>query len=168
MSFYPWNYRCKTFQKEFCTRIPKSSNQDVISNKDIGLIGQFWSSSMKLALERGLSWSWWYGSWIHTYLCNQYLSPLMLWVWILLRQGVLDSTLWDKVCQLLAAVRWFSPGTPVSSTNKTDHHDITEILLKVASITITLTHSWQFYDGEFYRELITPYLYKNQKQCMNK
>jgi hypothetical protein len=26
----------------------------------------------------------------------------------------------------------FSPGTPVSSTNKTDHHNITEILLKVA------------------------------------
>jgi hypothetical protein len=29
-----------------------------------------------------------------------------------------------------------SPGPPVSSTNKTDHHDITEILLKVALITI--------------------------------
>jgi len=27
---------------------------------------------------------------------------------------------------------WFSIGNPVSSTNKTDHHDITEILLKVA------------------------------------
>jgi hypothetical protein len=27
---------------------------------------------------------------------------------------------------------WFSPGSPVSSTNKTDHRDITEILLKVA------------------------------------
>ena len=27
--------------------------------------------------------------------------------------------------------RLFSPGTPVSSTNKTDRHDITEILLKV-------------------------------------
>jgi hypothetical protein len=26
--------------------------------------------------------------------------------------------------------RWFSPGTLVSFTNKTDHHDITEILLK--------------------------------------
>jgi len=26
----------------------------------------------------------------------------------------------------------FSPGTPVSSTNKTDRHDIAEILLKVA------------------------------------
>jgi hypothetical protein len=33
---------------------------------------------------------------------------------------------------LLAAGRWFSPGTPVSSTNKTDIYDITEILLKVA------------------------------------
>ena len=29
--------------------------------------------------------------------------------------------------------------TPVSSTNKTDHHDITEILLKVVLNTITLT-----------------------------
>jgi len=26
----------------------------------------------------------------------------------------------------------FSPGTPVSSTNKTDRHDITKIVLKVA------------------------------------
>jgi hypothetical protein len=32
----------------------------------------------------------------------------------------------------------FSPGSPISSTNKTDHHDITEILLKVAFSTITL------------------------------
>ena len=31
---------------------------------------------------------------------------------------------------------WFSPGTPVSSTNKTDRHDITEILLKVVLNTI--------------------------------
>jgi hypothetical protein len=29
---------------------------------------------------------------------------------------------------------WFSPGTLVSSTNKTGRHDITEILLKVALI----------------------------------
>jgi hypothetical protein len=34
--------------------------------------------------------------------------------------------------------QWFSPGTPVSSTNKTDLHDITEILLKVALNTIDL------------------------------
>jgi hypothetical protein len=34
-------------------------------------------------------------------------------------------------CQLPAAGLWFSPGTPISSTNKTDRHDIAEILLKV-------------------------------------
>ena len=32
--------------------------------------------------------------------------------------------------------RWFSPGTPVSSTNKSNRHDITEILLKGALNTI--------------------------------
>jgi hypothetical protein len=32
--------------------------------------------------------------------------------------------------------QWFSTGTPVSSTNKTDHHNRTEILLKVALNTI--------------------------------
>jgi hypothetical protein len=31
---------------------------------------------------------------------------------------------------------WFSSGTPVSSTNKTDRHDIAEILFKVALNTI--------------------------------
>jgi hypothetical protein len=30
-----------------------------------------------------------------------------------------------KVCQWLVTGRWFSFNTPVSSTNKTDHHDIT-------------------------------------------
>ena len=40
--------------------------------------------------------------------------------------------------QWLAAGQWLSPGTPVSSSNKTDQHDITEILLKVALNTITL------------------------------
>ena len=35
--------------------------------------------------------------------------------------------------------RRFSPGTPVSSTNKTNRHDIIEILLKVTLNTITLT-----------------------------
>ena len=33
----------------------------------------------------------------------------------------------------------FFPGIPVSYTNKTDHHDITEILLKVALNTTILT-----------------------------
>ena len=42
-------------------------------------------------------------------------------------------------CQWLATSQWFSQGTLVSSTNKTDRHNITEILLKVALNTITLT-----------------------------
>jgi hypothetical protein len=41
-------------------------------------------------------------------------------------------TLCDKVCQGLVTGGWFSPVTPVSSTNKTDRHDITEIVLKMA------------------------------------
>jgi len=82
--------------------------------------------------RRGSSWSWSYGSWIYNYLCNQCLSPLMLWVRTLLRRGVLDITVCDKVCQWLMVGQWFSLGTLVSSTNKTDCHDITEILLKVA------------------------------------
>jgi len=48
-------------------------------------------------------------------------------------RGALDTTLCDKVCQLLAAGWWFSS---VSSNNKTDRHDITKILLKVALSTI--------------------------------
>ena len=42
----------------------------------------------------------------------------------------------DIVYQLLAHGRWFSPGTPASSTTKTGRHDIAEILLKVALNTI--------------------------------
>jgi len=42
----------------------------------------------------------------------------------------------DKVCQWLAAGRWFSPCPPISSANKTDRHYIIEIVLKVALNTI--------------------------------
>ena len=86
----------------------------------------------------GPSWPWSYGSWIYNYLCNQCLSPLMLWGRISMRARC--TTLCDKVSQSLATGRWFSPGPPVSSTNKTDHHDITEILLKVVLNTIKQTN----------------------------
>jgi hypothetical protein len=81
----------------------------------------------------GPSWSWSYGSWIYNYLCNRYISPLVLWVRISIRAR--STTLCDEVCQWLATGRWFSPGTQVFSTNKTDIHDIAE-LSKVASNTI--------------------------------
>ena len=84
--------------------------------------------------------SWSYGRLIYNYLCSQCLSPLTLWVWTPLRRGELDTTLCAKVCQWLAPGLWFSPGTLVSSTNKTDHRDITEILLKVALNTINQTY----------------------------
>ena len=48
---------------------------------------------------------------------------------------VLYTTLCDKVCQ----VSVFFPGTPVTSTNKTDRRNIAEILLKVGLNTTALT-----------------------------
>jgi hypothetical protein len=57
--------------------------------------------------------------------------PIKLW-------DVLDTTLCDKVCHWLPTFRWVSP---VSSINKTDRHDITEILLKVALNTIAMNPS---------------------------
>jgi hypothetical protein len=46
----------------------------------------------------------------------------------------------------LQQVGGFLRGTPVSSTKKTDSHDVTEILLKVAlnTIALTLTHNLGF------------------------
>jgi hypothetical protein len=41
----------------------------------------------------------------------------------------------------VATGQWFSPDTLVSSTNKTDRHDITEILLKMAFNTGDVAHS---------------------------
>ena len=45
-----------------------------------------------------------------------------------------------KFVRDLRLVGGFTPGTPVSFTNKTGSHDIAEILLKVTLNTITLTH----------------------------
>ena len=39
---------------------------------------------------------------------------------------------------------WFYLSIPVSSTNKTDRHDITELLLKVALNTINLNPNQSF------------------------
>ena len=51
----------------------------------------------------------------------------MLWVRILIRARC--TVLCDKVLRWLATCQWFSPGPLVSSTNKADCHDITEIVL---------------------------------------
>ena len=64
------------------------------------------------------------------------MSTLTLWVHILIRRGVLDTTFCDKVCQVLAEICGVVfPGYSCFF----HHHDITEILLKVVLTTITLT-----------------------------
>ena len=74
-----------------------------------------------------------YGSWIYNYLCNQCLSSLNLWVWILLMvrctQFVSDLrqiVVFSRHSGFLHQLNW-SP------------RYIIEILLKVALSTITLT-----------------------------
>ena len=74
--------------------------------------------------------------WIYNYLCDQYILPLTLWVRLRFRRGLFNTIFCEKVCQWLTTGWWFSLGILVSSTNKTDRHDITEILLKVALNTI--------------------------------
>ena len=61
-------------------------------------------------------WPWSYGSWIYSYLCNQCLSPLMLWVRISIR--VMCRTFCNIVRQWFATGRLFSQGTAVYSTDK--------------------------------------------------
>ena len=67
-----------------------------------------------------------------------------------LRRGALDTTLCDKVCQWLATGWWFFPGTLRCSTNKTDRHDISEILLKVELNTINCIEGryWRKQEGQ--------------------
>jgi hypothetical protein len=71
---------------------------------------------------------------IYNYLCNQCLSPLTLWVWIPLRQGVHDTTKFvsdlQQVSGFLHVLR-FPPSIKLTQ-------DISEILLKVVLNTRTL------------------------------
>ena len=75
----------------------------------------------------------------HTYILwyQNYQSPLYF-LRLLLRRGVLDTTL----CQWFPTGRWFSLGTPGSSTNKTDRRDITDISL---SVVLSITSSTLYF-----------------------
>jgi hypothetical protein len=50
-----------------------------------------------------------------SYPCNQCISPLTLWV---RTPRCILYNICDKVCEWLSVGRWFSPGTPASSTNR--------------------------------------------------
>jgi hypothetical protein len=60
--------------------------------------------------------------------------PLQMWLVVIYLTSEVNILM--NMCLYKYMCRWFSPGTLVSSTNKTDHHDITDILLKVALNTI--------------------------------
>jgi hypothetical protein len=76
-----------------------------------------------------------------------------------LRRSVLDTTLCDKVCQWLAGCRWFSPDTPVSSTNKADRHAIAEILLNVSLSTINQKPTFMYPEKTTDIQQVTDKLY---------
>jgi hypothetical protein len=102
---------------------------------------------------------WSYSSWIYNYLCNQCLSPLTLWArtQFMARSTQYNIMWWSLsvTCDMSAVFSWYSiqhyvmkfvsdlqhvggfhQVILVSSTNKSDLHDITEILLKVELNTI--------------------------------
>jgi hypothetical protein len=78
-------------------------------------------------------WLWSYGNWIYNYMCNRCPSPLKLWVRIPLMVR----------CTQYNFIKFVSDLSVVFSTNKPDHHDITEILLKVVLNTITINNNTQ-------------------------
>jgi hypothetical protein len=55
-------------------------------------------------------------------------------------RSVGDTTLRDKACQWLTPGRMLTPSTPACPINKTDPHDIAEIVLKGALNTIPALH----------------------------
>jgi hypothetical protein len=73
------------------------------------------------------------GSWIYSYLFNQYLSPLKLWVRIPFMVRCTQKQ--HYVIKFVSDLRqvggflrdWETEGSLVSSTNKTVRHDITEM-----------------------------------------
>jgi hypothetical protein len=66
---------------------------------------------------------------------------------------------------LLAHGRWFSPGTPASSTTKAGRHDIAEILLKVALTTINQIKLNQIYIPGHHSVLLPVFLFLDYFIC---
>jgi hypothetical protein len=122
-----------------------------------------------------LSWWWSYISWIYNYLCNQCLSPLMLWVWVPFIAGVRDTILCDQVCQWLATGRWFSPWTPgffilifeivdctfifkMTLNNLLNHYKnnkIDNLALTTRRCSFRVRHPWALYSNKnHFREIL--------------
>ena len=96
-------------------------------------LDEWWWYLLRTRPTLELLWSRSYGSWIYNYLCNQCLSPLMLWVRM---PFMARCTRYNIMCSSLSVT---CGRLVVSSTNKTDRHEITDILLKVVLNTLTPT-----------------------------
>jgi hypothetical protein len=70
---------------------------------------------------------------------------------------LLDITLCDKVCQWLATGRWFSPGTPVSSTSKT--YRVIDRLMNRKSECNLLIHKFRQITERTSHTFIWPYCF---------
>jgi hypothetical protein len=108
-------------------------------------------TELKSFPERDVKW-WWrhhIDQWIYKFTTewgkqrvNIVIFSLTTSVWIYCESIFI---LCDKDCQWLMTCRLFSTVTPISSTNKTDSHDITEIMLQMAlnTIALTIAHLWR-------------------------
>ena len=63
---------------------------------------------------------------------------------------------------------WFFPGTLVSSTNKNDHHDITEICLKVALNNINQTYINVFHVIRWVTKIVLKTHFTSNVSCITK
>jgi hypothetical protein len=75
--------------------------------------------------------------------CTTRASLLQIW------GGFAPTAVSNKLYQLFVHGRWFSPGTPTSTT-KTGRHDIAEILLKVA---VNVTHCLLLFLVDKFKEI---------------
>ena len=88
---------------------------------------------IEINVLRDPSWSWSIDCWIYSYMRNQCLSPLKLWVCVPFMASCIQYNIMWYILSVTC------DRSVVFSTNKTDYRDITEILLEVALNTITLT-----------------------------
>jgi hypothetical protein len=84
--------------------------------------------------------------WSHVWLSGFQLPDFRSWN---LDQGEVCNFMWQRLPVTCDRSVGFCQDPPVSSTNKTDRHDIAEILLKVALNTITQTKNDSFFECQF-------------------
>jgi hypothetical protein len=68
----------------------------------------------------------------------------------------------DKIYQLLAHDRWFSPGIPASSITKTGRHDIDEKGVKTPKINQSINHK---YFNACIKRTSNPLIYYIRSSC---